>query len=246
MVKGFVGFVLVYFLLLTVNVEGSSIYDGTTILKDQSKYRKVAYLTFDDGPSLNTVPILDILDQEGIKATFFVMGHDSTYAMKGYKEIIKRGHVLALHTYSHDFTKIYRSSSQYFEDLHKLEDFLWKNFRVRSNIVRFPGGSKNISSRQYGPYNIMSDLETELEKKGYRIYDWNVDSKDGISPTISEYTILSSVLRGAAGKQTAIILLHDINEMKNTVRVLPNMITALKEQGFEFEVISEDVEQMQF
>ncbi|WP_108671502.1 polysaccharide deacetylase family protein [Peribacillus acanthi] len=245
MVKRYVSFILVYFLFFTHNVESSSLYEGTTLLKGQSD-RKVAYLTFDDGPSLNTVPILDILDQEGIKATFFVMGHESDYAINGYKEIIKRGHVVALHTYSHDFTKIYRSSSHYFEDLRRLEDFLWENFKVQSKIVRFPGGSKNISSRQYGPSNIMSVLASELEKKGYRYYDWNVDSKDGISPTISEYTILSSVLRGAAGKQSAVILLHDINDMKNTVRVLPKMIAALKEQGFEFDVITEEMDQMRF
>lgn len=213
---------------------------------EENENQKVAYLTFDDGPSKNTIRILDILDTYKIKATFFVMANTTPEGMLGYKEMIKRGHTIALHTYSHEYNKIYTSSTTFFENIKKLESFLWENFSIKTNVIRFPGGSRNQSSKIYGGSNIMNRIIEECEVKGYRYFDWNIDSKDGISPTISVYTITSQVLNGAKGKEKAIILLHDLNAMNNTVTALPTIIKGLKEQGFTFDVISDQTEDMQF
>ncbi|WP_153126474.1 polysaccharide deacetylase family protein [Peribacillus tepidiphilus] len=219
--------------------------NGMDLLSSHSN-KKMAYLTFDDGPSINTIPILNILDEYNIKATFFVMANNSSYAKSGYKEMMKRGHTVALHTYSHDFSKIYRTKESYFSDLGKLEKFLEDHYNLRTKMIRFPGGSKNKSSRQYGSSHLMRDIIEELDSKGYTYYDWNIDSKDGISPSISENTIITSVLNGAKNKNIAVILLHDINSMKNTVRALPDLIEGLKEQGYVFDVISPNIHEFKY
>ena len=215
-------------------------------LREPGRGEKVAYLTFDDGPSSNTIPILDILDEYNIKATFFVMADESETAMAGYREMIKRGHAIALHTYSHDYRKIYTSPDAFFDNIAELEKFLFDRFSIKTNIIRFPGGSKNVSSKQFGGSSIMQTIIEECEKRGYRYFDWNIDSTDGVSPSVSVHTITTKVLSGAKGKDKAIILLHDINLMDNTVTALPQIIKGLKQQGFTFDVISEWTEQMKF
>ncbi len=215
-------------------------------ISDHTEKKKVAYLTFDDGPSRNTIRILDILDQYEIKATFFVMADSSPEAMQRYKEMINRGHTIALHTYTHDYNKIYTSTDVFFENIAKLEKFLKDNFSIETNILRFPGGSKNVSSRQYGGPQIMANIVEKCEELGYRYFDWNVDSKDGISPHVSVSEIVNNVLKGAEGKKEAIILMHDINAMNNTVTALPTIIKGLQKQEFEFDVISDKTEDIRF
>ncbi|WP_081707562.1 polysaccharide deacetylase family protein [Bacillus massiliigorillae] len=215
-------------------------------IDESDENRKVAYLTFDDGPSKNTIPILNILDQYKVKATFFVMANSAPEAKVGYKEMIKRGHAIALHTYTHDYREIYVSKDAFFQNIERLEKFLKDNYSIESNILRFPGGSKNVSSKIYGGPTIMTQITSQCETRGYRYFDWNVDSKDGISPTVSVQTITSNVLNGAKGKEKVIILLHDINLMKNTVTALPTIIEGLKSQGFAFDVIDDKTEEMQF
>lgn len=212
----------------------------------EEEHKKVAYLTFDDGPSRNTIRILDILDEYGIKATFFVMANETPEGLVGYEEMIKRGHQIALHTYSHDYRDIYTSKEAFFENINQLEAFLSQRYNIKTNVIRFPGGSKNVSSRQYGGSQIMTDIKIECAKRGYRFFDWNVDSNDGISPYVSVGEITSNVLNGARNKEKAIILLHDINAMTNTVTALPNIIKGLKEQGFVFGIIDDKTEDMQF
>ena len=70
---------------------------------------KIAYLTFDDGPSKNTEKILSILDNYNIKATFFVVGPKSTFKNNLLKKIVQSGHQLAIHSYEHNYNYIYAS-----------------------------------------------------------------------------------------------------------------------------------------
>lgn len=242
------GWVIVSMLFIFHNIEGRAAPQNDSELSPiiEEKQRKVAYLTFDDGPSRNTIRILDILDEYGIKATFFVMANETPEGAVGYDEMIKRGHQIALHTYTHDYRQIYTSKEAFFENISQLEVFLSERYNLKTNLLRFPGGSKNMSSRQYGGSQIMTEIKVECKKRGYRFFDWNVDSKDGISPYVSVSAITSNVLNGAKNKEKAIILLHDINAMTNTVTALPNIIKGLKEQGFEFGIIDDKTEDMQF
>ena len=243
-----IGWIMISSLFVFYNKESSAAPLNESELSPiiEEEKRKVAYLTFDDGPSRNTIRILDILDEYGIKATFFVMANETPEGLVGYDEMIKRGHQIALHTYSHDYGEIYTSKEAFFENIDQLEAFLIQRYNIRTNLLRFPGGSRNISSRQYGGANIMTDIKAECIKRGYRFFDWNVDSKDGISPYVSVSSITSNVLNGARNKDKAIILLHDINSMTNTITALPNIIKGLKGQGFEFGIIDDKTEDMQF
>ena len=243
-----IGWGVISILFVFNNIESSAAPLNESELSPiiEEEQRKIAYLTFDDGPSRNTIRILDILDEYGIKATFFVMANETPEGLVGYDEMIKRGHQIALHTYTHDYRHIYTSKEAFFENINQLEAFLSQRYNIKTNLLRFPGGSKNVSSRQYGGSHIMTDIKVECVKRGYRFFDWNVDSKDGISPYVSVSAITSNVLNGAKNKEKAIILLHDINVMTNTVTALPHIIKGLKEQGFEFGIIDDKTEDMQF
>ncbi|MDE6608589.1 MAG: polysaccharide deacetylase family protein [Lachnospiraceae bacterium] len=72
------------------------------------KMRKV-YLTFDDGPSVYTGEILDILKEYDVKATFFVVGKEGEKYEELYKRIVEEGHTLGMHSYSHKYSEIYET-----------------------------------------------------------------------------------------------------------------------------------------
>jgi peptidoglycan/xylan/chitin deacetylase (PgdA/CDA1 family) len=80
------------------------------------------YLTFDDGPSENTDRILDILDDYNVKATFFVIGQDPVEYGDTYKRIVDEGHTIGMHSYSHNYSKIYASEEAFIEDYNQIHD----------------------------------------------------------------------------------------------------------------------------
>lgn len=201
---------------------------------------KRAYLTFDDGPSANTKKILNILDRYNVKATFFVIyrgGYESVY-----KDIVKRGHTIALHSYTHDYSTIYRSTSAYFRDLDRLSDYVYKQTGVRSKILRFPGGGSNTISRSYCR-GIMTTLTREVQNRGYKYYDWNVDSQDA-SVSLSASAIVSSVKRSCGSQKNAIVLMHDAPGKGSTVTALPDIIRYLRSKGYELLPITESTPQV--
>ncbi|MBQ4155569.1 MAG: polysaccharide deacetylase family protein, partial [Clostridia bacterium] len=107
---------------------------------------KVVYLTFDDGPSENALKILKILKKYNVKATFFVTNLDEPKYMKN---IVDEGHQIALHTYSHNYKKLYSSEKNYFEDLEKIGDLVKEQTGIIAKVIRFPGGSSNTVSAEY-------------------------------------------------------------------------------------------------
>lgn len=189
------------------------------------------YLTFDDGPSaLTTGYILDVLKEEGIKATFFVTcnGPDSLI-----KRIYDEGHTIALHTASHNYSYIYSSVDNYFTDLKKVSDRVKNITGVESKIIRFPGGSSNTISRTYH-YGIMTELTNEVIAKGYRYYDWNVDSNDAGSASSSE-EVYKNVINSLSPYRANMVLMHDIKTTtKNAIR---DIIHYGKNNGYTFKKI---------
>ncbi|KQU25253.1 hypothetical protein ASG65_16130 [Bacillus sp. Leaf13] len=224
----------------------ATIPEEITPLVKSKEDQKIAYLTFDDGPSTNTMDILDILDRYHVKATFFVKGNEEPYAKQCYKEMISRGHEIALHSYTHDYSIVYRSTESFFQDLNRLETMLEKEYGVKSRIVRIPGGSNNHLRHQVKTKPIINGILQQLSEKGYIYFDWNIDSTDGISPSISEQQIITSVKRGLKDQKHVNILLHDINSMKNTVKALPDIIENLKREGYTFDTIDETTPKIQF
>lgn len=191
------------------------------------------YLTFDDGPRYGTTDvILDILKEEGVKATFFVTN-------SGPDELIKReydeGHTVGLHTASHDYSIVYNSVDSYFRDLGSVSDRVKRITGVESKIIRFPGGSSNTVSRHYMS-GIMSILTREVLEKGYRYYDWNVSSGDASTGKLTSDDIYYNVVSHLSKSKVNMVLMHDVKPY--TRDALRNIIRYGKDNGYTFEAIT--------
>ncbi len=201
------------------------------------KATKTCYLTFDDGPSKNTLKILKILKKYDAKATFFVIGTNSN--LNYLKKIEKGGHAIGLHSNTHDYGKIYKSTNAFFDDINKLSKKIDKKIGITPKIMRFPGGSNNTISKKYRK-GIMSDLVTEVQIKGYAYFDWNVDSGDASGHNVAPNRIVKNVLNQAKKKNSICVLMHDTAAKNTTVTALPAIIEGLKKQGYKFEVLTEN------
>lgn len=169
---------------------------------------KVVYLTFDDGPGRYTEKLLNVLDKYGVKATFFV-----TNQFPAYQNLIgeehRRGHTVAIHTYSHDYS-IYKSQKTYFDDLQKMKDVCYAQTGENPTIIRFPGGSSNMISADYRQ-GIMSELVEAVPMMGYQYCDWNVSSGDA-GETTSASRVAANVIDGMKNHKVSIVLQHDIHD----------------------------------
>ncbi len=200
-------------------LEDTHKWDGR---EDSSAGIRRVYLTFDDGPSANTDRILDILNQYGVKATFFVVAKDG-YTDQ-YRRIVEDGHTLAMHSYSHKYSEIYASLDAYKEDLTKLHDFLYELTGEDCNIVRFPGGSSNTIS-----HVDMWELIEYLNKTDMVYYDWNVSSGDASGGRKSIDQIKKNVLDNIDQFSNAVVLFHDASGKDSTVDALPAIIEEILE-----------------
>lgn len=201
---------------------------------------KVVYLTFDDGPSKTTESVLDVLQAEGVPATFFVMAAENN---EKYLPILERtaaeGHLIALHTCTHEYRKIYQSAEAYWEDLAALREKLLPYVPAEQKIqwIRFPGGSSNTVSHRYGGSGIMKQLVAEAEKRGFTYIDWNVSAEDAVGGHPSASTIYNNIIHGVDGKNVCIVLMHDTNATKNTAAALPDVIRWFKNAGYRFDTV---------
>ena len=86
---------------------------------------------------------------------------------------------MANHTYSHDYKNIYSSPDNFKNDVKKLDTFLTEiTGKEPTHILRYPGGSNNNISHNYGGMKIMNNVIKEMNMEGYKYFDWNVDSSD--------------------------------------------------------------------
>lgn len=194
----------------------------------------VIYLTFDDGPSYLTNEILDILDREGIKATFFVCG-----ANESTKRAYNSGHTIGLHSNTHSYSYIYTSSDNYFNDLNNISDKVFNVINIRPNIIRFPGGSSNTVSRKYNR-GIMSYLTVEVVNRGYNYFDWNVDSNDAGSDINNSSNIYYNVINNVSHNRANVVLMHDSANHRATVNALSDIIRYGKNNGYTFKAIDDN------
>lgn len=196
------------------------------------KSGKTVYLTFDDGPSRNTEKLMYILEEKGIRATFFVVGENMTESgLECLKEYAEAGHVIGLHSYSHDYSKIYSSVEAFLEDYNKLFELIVKETGVTPQIYRFPGGSCNIYGKK-----IIEEIKTEMERRGFTYYDWNVSGEDSVG-TPTAYSIKKNIFDNLEKVNNPVVLLHDsaINEL--TVSIVPEIIDAFIEKGYVFDTL---------
>ncbi|MEG2083624.1 MAG: polysaccharide deacetylase family protein, partial [Oscillospiraceae bacterium] len=168
----------------------------------------VAYLTFDDGPSVHTQSVLDALERNGVKATFFVTAQSPEHLNMLAAESAA-GHLVALHSYSHEFKNIYASEADFWADIERLQDVISEQTGSRSNFLRFPGGSSNTAARRCGGSQIMKNLVEQCKQFEYTYYDWNVDTRDALGDVKSADYIAKRAISGALGQKNAVILMHD-------------------------------------
>lgn len=202
---------------------------------------KTAYLTFDDGPSVLTPEVLDVLDRYGIKATFFVTYKDKAELRKYYREITDRGHTIAVHTASHDYAAVYKSAKDYLDDFYKMYNCIYEETGVRCSLFRFPGGSHN--GYKYG--DDMPDIISEMERRGFIYYDWNVSSGDG-GNWVTGADELQRVKEQSAGRDRVVVLMHDSASKTVTLEALPDIIEYLESEGYAFDSLSPELEPVQF
>ncbi|MDO5120189.1 MAG: polysaccharide deacetylase family protein [Coriobacteriales bacterium] len=195
--------------------------------------RKVVYLTIDDGPSENTQAVLDILDQYGCKATFFVVGASPDYyPMIG--EAYRRGHTIGLHSYTHDYAQVYASEEAYYADLDAIGQVVSDQIGYVPCFIRFPGGASNEISADYC-LGIMSALTNSVQERGYQYYDWNMSTGDGAEHTADEIVGFATA---DPGFDTIMLLCHDSATKGSTVEALPRIIEYYQALGYSFEAIS--------
>jgi peptidoglycan/xylan/chitin deacetylase (PgdA/CDA1 family) len=216
-----------------VEIESTSIKNG--------KYSgKKVYLTFDDGPSINTNDILDILSEYGIKATFFVIGKTDDKSKKLYKRIVEEGHTLGMHSYSHKYEKIYNSAEDFDKDFTKLWKLLYDTTGYKPFLYRFPGGSNNKVNK-YG----MEEFIRYLNKSSILYFDWNVVNGDATGIQYTKEQLIANVLNGVAEKKNPIVLMHDARSKETTVESLPGLLDQLILGGAQILPLDKDVKPIQ-
>ena len=198
-------------------------------------------LTFDDGPSKTTPEVLAALDAAGVHGTFFVVATDyNEKYLPLLTEAASAGHQIALHSASHEYSDIYRSSEAYWADIALLKERIAPYVDAESiRYLRFPGGSTNTVSRRYGGKGLMKQLKAEVEQKGWQWVDWNVCAEDAVGGHPSADTIYRNVVRETGEQTHCVVLMHDSATTRTTAEALPDIIRWYTDNGYTFLTVAE-------
>ena len=199
---------------------------------------KYVYLTFDDGPSRNTRVVLDILDKYNIKATFFCVFTEDNDDL--YREIVNRGHSIAIHSMSHDYDIIYNDIDSFIDDVMGMREFIYNVTGVYTDLYRFPGGS----SATIGNLN-RGECIRFLNEQGIHYFDWNVASGDAVSGYISPDDIINNVYSTLGIYDNSVILMHDSLYKTSTMVALDELIERILADGYTFKAIDMETETVQ-
>ena len=200
-----------------------------TITKNEEK---VAYLTFDDGPTITVTPkILDILKAENVKATFFVIGK----YVDRHPEIVRReyeeGHYIANHGYDHDNSILYKSNESFKNEVEKTDIAIGKAIGVEdycSHIFRFPNGFMSPANKSR-----KKEVLKVLEEMQYTYVDWNCLNNDSVKK-YSKQQLLNNLKKTAKNKGSLVVLMHDTKDVNDSSTILKESIDYLKSEGYEF------------
>ena len=198
-------------------------------------------LTFDDGPSKTTPEVLAALDAAGVHGTFCVVatGYNEKY-LPLLTQAAAAGHQIALHSASHEYSDIYRSSAAYWKDIALLKQRIAPYVDAESiRYLRFPGGSTNTVSRRYGGKGLMPQLKTEVEQRGWQWVDWNVCAEDAVGGHPSADTIYRNVVRETGEQTHCVVLMHDSATTHTTAEALPDIIRWYADNGYTFLTVAE-------
>lgn len=211
------------------NLTEKGIQNMSNIYKSETKR---VFLTFDDGPSRTvTTPILDLLKQENIKATFFVLGSRVDLYPDIVKRAYKEGHYIANHGYSHEYSQIYTSPQSVLDEFNKTNQSVQiaiENDKYNSHLFRFPGGKWG------GRYaNIKSQAAQLLNDNSIVQIDWNCMTGDAEGKTTVE-AMMQELQKTSTNRNSLVILMHDAGDKQATYEALPHIIQFLRDQGYEF------------
>lgn len=208
--------------------------DTTENSENKSSPRKIVFLTFDDGPTKNTLKNLEILEREGVKATFFVIGELSEQNPDILKQVQEKGHEICIHTYNHR-TKNYKSKGAFMDDYHKAYQVVSEILgREPSKFMRMPGGSSTHSGDKY----TVKAIRDELCGEGIYYVDWNVSLEDAIYGNTPVDTLLATfrkeLKKTYIDPNNIIVLMHDGASNATTPQALPVVIKYFKQNNYEF------------
>lgn len=243
--KAYICSIIIFTVLIisSICVEGYSLIKPSNNLEESeiaskikeicNREEKVAYLTFDDGPTKTITPkVLDILEEENVKATFFVIGK----SVENYPEIVKRtyeeGHYIANHGYSHNNKILYKSEQSFINEIKKTDEAIGKAIGIEdycSHIFRFPNGfmSSLYKSKK-------KDMLCALSEMEYTYIDWNCLNNDSIKKYTKEQ-LVQNLKKSSKGKNALVILMHDTKDVSNSSEALKDSIDYLKSAGYTFE-----------
>ncbi|GFP78307.1 polysaccharide deacetylase family protein [Clostridium fungisolvens] len=201
--------------------------------------KKIAFLTFDDGPSTTVTPrILNILKENNVKATFFIVGkqlEEAPEAKNILLETYKQGNAIANHTYSHNYSKLYPHGivdvnnfmAEVEQNNHILKAVLGENFNTK--VIRYPGGHASWKGTE--------GLDKKLEDKNYKYIDWNALIGDAEGGAKTKDQLIKRYHQTFIGQEKVVLLMHDTYGKQSTAEALPYIIGDLKSKGYEFRTL---------
>ena len=215
-------------------IEGKREYTGD---------KKIAFLTFDDGPNHKISPqMLDILKEKDAHATFFVVGRN---VGEKTRDVLLRelteGHAIALHSYSHDYHKLYPGrvanaaavEGEAAKAQKALQDVLGKSFH--SGVWRYPGGHMSWKG--------LDASDQKLKDMDISWIDWNALTGDAEPakrrPTTPEGLVefLKKSMPKNDDASVIVILMHDAETKQLSADALPHVIDVLRADGYSFGIL---------
>lgn len=183
------------------------------------------YLTFDDGPSDRVTPkILDVLKEENVVATFFIVGINAETRKNLIRREADEGHAVGVHSYSHIYKEIYSSPEKLIADIDKCNEVIKGVLGRATDLYRFPGGSYNLSQR----------LIDAVVGHGMKYIDWNASTRDAEIYRPQPAQLVKAALSTSANKKNIVLLAHDSTDKSATAAALRTIIRYYKDLNYSF------------
>jgi peptidoglycan/xylan/chitin deacetylase (PgdA/CDA1 family) len=185
--------------------------------------RRAVALTFDDGPSADTLAMLDVLARYQVHATFFMVGARVDAHPEIARAVVAAGHTVGNHTFHHE-RLVLKTPDQVKRELAAAQRSIERATGVRPTLYRPPFGAEDTTTRDVGRH------------MGLVAVDWSDSSKDWKRPGVDRIVanVLASVTDGA------VILMHDGGgDRKQTVEAIARLIPELRARGFELVTVPE-------
>jgi peptidoglycan-N-acetylglucosamine deacetylase len=203
---------IVLILVLSTNVQLN--YFVKAYNKNRDFPEKAVAISFDDGPVPNTLHILDILDKYRAKAAFFCIGENIEKHPEIFREILKRGHIVGNHTFSHTRKMGFLKTETILSEIKLCDEIAEETGGVKMNLFRPPFGIINPKTKR------------ALQKTGHKVMGWNKRPYDAV--TKSPDLIIARITKNL--KKGDLILLHD--NMPNTAPILEQLLVILEQRKF--------------